>query len=314
LNILITGGAGFIGSHLTDALLHKGHKLVCVDNLVIGSKKNIMHLDGNQNFAFIEGDISENGLAQRVISNYHIDFVYHLAANSDIQKGGREPDIDFLETFLSTRMLLEGMRLNGVKNLFFASTSAVYGEKCDVALSEDIGGLAPVSYYGGAKLASEAFISSYTAMNDMKAVIFRFPNIIGPRLTHGVIFDFIEKLRVNPQALEILGDGTQFKPYLHVFDLVRCIMLMTQEKVMNTGMNIFNIGVGSATTVVRIAEIVREKMGLPQAEFRFTGGDRGWKGDVPRFEYDTSKINAEGWSAALSSDDAVIKTVEEVLD
>ena len=186
MNIFVAGGAGFIGSHLCDAFLKEGNKVIVADKLIMG-KKNIEHVINNPNFKFYEMELANQENVNKIFSENEIEAVYHMAANSDIQKGGKEPSIDFNDTLLTTRAILEGMRNYNVKNLFFASTSAVYGEMVDVKLTETTGGIKPVSYYGGAKLASEALISSYVSMCDMNAVIFRFPNVIGPRLTHGVI-------------------------------------------------------------------------------------------------------------------------------
>ena len=311
MNILVAGGAGFIGSHLIDSLLREGHKIVCADKLVMGDG-NIAHLKGNADFKFYEMDLAVQENADRLFAENKIDAVYHLAANSDIQKGGREPGIDFNDTFLTTRALLESMRKAKVKKLFFASTSAVYGEMPDVLLNETMGGLMPVSYYGGAKFASEAIISSYVSMCDMSAVIFRFPNVIGPRLTHGVIFDFIKKLQKDPKRLEILGDGTQCKPYIYVLDLVDAIVRLTRQ--FETGEQVYNLSVkGGGTTVTKIAETVVEELGLKDVRFDYTGGDRGWKGDVPRFSYDISKILSTGWQPKYTSDEAVRQTVRDAV-
>lgn len=311
MNILVAGGAGFIGSHLIDKLLEKGNRIVCADKLIMGDK-NIEHLKGNENFMFYEAELADQDQVDRIFSENPIDAVYHLAANSDIQKGGKEPSIDFNDTLLTTRALLEGMRKAGVKKLFFASTSAVYGEMLDVELNETTGGLMPVSYYGGAKLASEALISSYVSMCDMSAVIFRFPNVIGPRLTHGVVSDFIRKLRKNPAELEILGNGTQCKPYIYVLDLVEAITGLTAE--FKPGETVYNISVTSpGTTVTKIAEIVVEELGLQNVKFNYTGGDRGWKGDVPRFSYDISKVLNTGWAPKHTSDESVRQTVKDAV-
>jgi UDP-glucose 4-epimerase len=208
-------------------------------------------------------------------------------------------------------VLLESMRKNNVKNIFFASTSAVYGEMPDIVLNEETGGLKPVSYYGGAKLASEALISSYVSMCDMNAVIFRFPNVIGPRLTHGVVYDFVKKLRNNPKELLILGNGTQCKPYIYVTDLVNAIVKLTEQ--FEPGVDVFNISVMSeGTSVTHIAEIVVDVLGLSDVEFKYTGGDRGWKGDVPRFKYDISKVLATGWKPEYTSDEAVRKAAQSL--
>ena len=307
MNILVAGGAGFIGSHLCDALLSKNNTVIVADKLIMGSK-NIEHLSQNTNFKFYEMELADQDNVDKLFGDNKIDIVYHMAANSDIQKSANDTSIDFNDTLLTTRVLLESMRKNNVKNIFFASTSAVYGEMPDIVLNEETGGLKPVSYYGGAKLASEALISSYVSMCDMNAVIFRFPNVIGPRLTHGVVYDFVKKLRNNPKELEILGNGTQCKPYIYVTDLVNAIVKLTEQ--FEPGVDVFNISVMSeGTSVTHIAEIVVDVLGLSDVEFKYTGGDRGWKGDVPRFKYDISKVLATGWKPEYTSDEAVRKAV-----
>lgn len=310
MNILVAGGAGFIGSHLCDALLSKNNTVIVADKLIMGSK-NIEHLSQNTNFKFYEMELANQDNVDKLFKDNKIDIVYHMAANSDIQKSANDTSIDFNDTLLTTRVLLESMRKNNVKNIFFASTSAVYGEMPDIVLNEETGGLKPVSYYGGAKLASEALISSYVSMCDMNAVIFRFPNVIGPRLTHGVVYDFVKKLRNNPKELEILGNGTQCKPYIYVTDLVNAIVKLTEQ--FEPGVDVFNISVLSeGTSVTHIAEIVVDVLGLSDVEFKYTGGDRGWKGDVPRFKYDISKVLATGWKPEYTSDEAVRKTAKSL--
>ena len=310
MNILVAGGAGFIGSHLCDALLSKNNTVIVADKLIMGSK-NIEHLSQNTNFKFYEMELANQDNVDKLFKDNKIDIVYHMAANSDIQKSANDTSIDFNDTLLTTRVLLESMRKNNVKNIFFASTSAVYGEMPDIVLNEETGGLKPVSYYGGAKLASEALISSYVSMCDMNAVIFRFPNVIGPRLTHGVVYDFVKKLRNNPKELEILGNGTQCKPYIYVTDLVNAILKLTEQ--FEPGVDVFNISVLSeGTSVTHIAEIVVDVLGLSDVEFKYTGGDRGWKGDVPRFKYNISKVLATGWKPEYTSDEAVRKAAQSL--
>lgn len=320
MKILIAGGAGFIGSHLCDSLLAVGHDLVVADKLIFG-ERDIRHLLDNTSlgdrFRFYNLELADQSNVDKLFGENDIDVVYHMAANSDIQKGSKEPSIDFNDTLLTTRAILEGMRKADVKKLFFASTSAVYGEMPDVELTETTGGIMPVSYYGGAKLASEALISSYVSMNDMSAIIFRFPNVIGPRLTHGAVFDFIKKIRRNPHELEILGNGTQCKPYIYVLDLVEAIVKLTEcfNNDVAVGEEVYNISVNSpGTTVTNIAEIVVDVLGLSDVEFKYTGGDRGWKGDVPRFQYDISKVLSTGWSPKHTSDEAVRQTVQDAVD
>lgn len=310
MKVLVAGGAGFIGSHLVDALLAEGHDVVCVDNFFIGTRENIRHLSGEPQFTFYERDLSDFDQILPIFEQEQVDYVFHLAANSDIQASAQSPMIEYKNTYSTTFVLLECMRLCGVKKLFFASTSAVYGEQMGAHVGEDTVPLQPISYYGGAKLGSEGIISSFAYMNDMSVLVFRFPNVIGPRLTHGVIFDFVKRLKADPSCLRILGDGKQSKPYLYVLDLVEAIMRFRDCP---QGVTVYNVGVESQTSVTRIAEIVCEKMGLTGIPFSYTGGRGGWKGDVPVFAYNLEKIHSAGWSAGMTSDEAVAKTVEMVL-
>lgn len=310
MKALVAGGAGFIGSHLIDALLNEGDEVVCIDNFFIGTKKNIQHLQGVEQFHFYEQNLTDFERVQDIFEKEKPDYVFHLAANSDIQASAENPMIEYQNTYSTTFVLLECMRRTGVKKLFFASTSAVYGEQMGVQVSEEAVALKPISYYGGAKLGSEAMISAFAYMNDMGVLVFRFPNVIGPRLTHGVIFDFVKRLKDDPSHLRILGDGTQSKPYMHVLDLVGAIMKFREVPM---GITLYNVGVESQTSVTRIAEIVCEKMGLSGIPFDYTGGRGGWKGDVPMFAYNLEKIHAAGWRAGMTSDEAVEKTVEAVI-
>ena len=307
---MVAGGAGFIGSHLIDALLAEGDDVVCVDNFFIGTKDNIAHLHGNPHFKFYEQDLTDLDRMLEIFRAEQVEYVFHLAANSDIQASAQSPMIEYKNTYSTTFILLECMRLCGVKKLFFASTSAVYGEQMGAEVSEEAVALKPISYYGGAKLGSEGIISSFAYMNDMSVLVFRFPNVIGPRLTHGVIFDFVKRLKEDPSHLRILGDGRQSKPYIYVLDLVDAIMRFKDAE---KGVTLYNVGVETQTSVTRIAEIVCEKMGLTGIPFEYTGGRGGWKGDVPVFAYNLDKIHATGWNASMTSDEAVAKTVEMVL-
>lgn len=309
-NILITGGAGFIGSHLSGELLKRRHRVVCVDNFELGTPKNVDIYRDNANFTLCEADASNVDKLSDIAAEYKIGRIYHLAANSDIQKSAKHPGIDFKNTFSTTYAVLEAMRRNNIKKMFFASTSAVYGDKRGINLAEDTAGLSPISYYGGGKLASEAFISSYAFMNDLDVLVFRFPNVIGPNLTHGVIFDFIRKLQKNPNELEILGDGTQCKPYLYVLDLVEAIIDFSMKE--HLGVEIYNIGVDTATTVKEIADMVCKKLNLSNVTYKFTGGNVGWKGDVPGFQYDLSKIYAAGWRPQHNSSESVKATLDSL--
>lgn len=310
MKVLVAGGAGFIGSHLIDALLREGDEVVCIDNFFIGTRKNIEHLQNESRFRFYEQDLTDFDTLLGIFKLEKPEYVFHLAANSDIQASASNPLIEYKNTYSTTFMILECMRLTGVKKLFFASTSAVYGDLMGTEVSEDSVALKPISYYGGAKLGSEGIISSYAFMNDMNVLVFRFPNVIGPRLTHGVIYDFVKKLKADPSHLCILGDGTQSKPYIYVLDLVDAIIRFKDAP---KGVTLYNVGVTTQSSVTRIAEIVCQKMGLMGIPFKYTGGRGGWKGDVPVFQYNLDRIHAAGWQASMSSDEAVEKTVESVI-
>ena len=310
MNILITGGAGFIGSHLCDYLIGKGNNITVVDNMVLGRKENISHLLDNERFHFIEEDILHKEAMQEIFSKGKFEMVFHLAANSDIQKGGKNPYVDYQLTFNSTFQLLMLMKEFGVKKLFFASTSAIFGEVYG-KIDEDFGPLRPVSNYGAGKLASEAFISAFSSTYNIQTWITRFPNVVGERFTHGVIFDFIKKLKNNPNELEVLGDGNQCKPYIYVKDLIDGIMYVinnTKER-----FNVFNLGPDSRTQVKEIAQMVIEEMNL-SAAIRYTGGDRGWVGDVPEFKYALTKINELGWTAPHTSNESVRIAIQKGLN
>lgn len=314
MKVLVAGGAGFIGSNLTEALLKEGHQIVCIDNLSLGSISNLSVLIENPAFVFYEGDICDRKFLAHIFEKEKVDYVFHLAANSDIQASAKNPDVEYRNTYTTTLQILYCMREYGVRKIFFASTSAVYGDKPGILLDENTPRLEPVSYYGAAKLGSEALISAFSYMNDLKALIFRFPNVIGPHLTHGVIFDFIRKLQSDPENLEILGDGNQTKPYIYVEDLVKAILrFMNIAEESKENIVLYNIGVDTATSVKKIADILCEEMGLNNVKYHFTGGTGGWKGDVPRFLYCLKKVHNAGWCAEYESDEAVRKTIQDVL-
>ena len=315
MKTMVVGGAGFIGSHLCDALLANGHKVVCVDNFSLGTKENIRHLQKNDKFTLYETDAADKNALDEVFDKTKPEIVYHLAANSDIQASAVNPDVEYRNTYTTTYNVLYCMRKYGIKKLFFASTSAVYGDKRDVILDENTPNLSPISYYGAAKLGSEALISAFTYMNDLCSLIFRFPNVIGPRLTHGVLFDFIRKLQKDGSHVEILGDGRQTKPYIYVTDLINAIIRFTlADDVKRTGVSLYNLGVDGETSVTHIADMLCEEMGLNAVQYHYTGGEGGWKGDVPRFRYCIDKIHKEGWKAEYTSDEAVRKTIQNVLN
>jgi UDP-glucose 4-epimerase len=278
--------------------------------LSLGKVENISHLLNRDNFIFIEEDLLHKSVLRKIFNDNGFDMVYHLAANSDIQKGGNDPIVDYNHTFNTTFNILQCMHECNVKKFVFASTSAIYGETCE-QLSENYGPLLPVSNYGAAKLASEAFISAFSATYHIQTWITRIPNVVGERFTHGVIYDFIRKLQSDPTLLTVLGNGEQIKPYLYVKDLVKGILFVCEKA--NERFNVYNLGSDTRTRVKEIAQMVVEEMGLPDARIEYTGGDRGWVGDVPEFKYDLTKIHQLGWYAAYTSNEAVRLAIRKAL-
>ncbi len=309
MKILITGGAGFIGSHLADYLLKAKHSVVVIDNLSLGRKENIEHNLTNPQFRFYKQDLLKLKNIEKIFQKEKFEAVFHMAANSDIQKGSQDPDVDIQLTFQTTYNVLKCMRKFGVKQIVFASTSAIYGESKEL-LTENFGPLFPISMYGASKLAAEGCISAFGENCGIQAWICRFPNVVGERFTHGVIYDFIKKLKKNPKQLEILGNGEQNKPYLYVKDLVEGILFCWKNS--KAKMNYYNLGVESRTKVKEIAAMVTEELGL-QPKIIYTGGDRGWVGDVPEFRYDLSKVRRLGWKPKLSSNESVRLAIKMIL-
>lgn len=298
MRVLVTGGCGFIGSHLVDELV-KSHEVVVLDRNKDGFK--------NEKATYVHGDLCNQEDIQKCMP---VDVVFHLSANVDIRTGVKNTKPDFEDNILSTYNLLEVMRENKVKTIVFTSSNVVNGEAEQIPTPETYGPLKPISLYGGTKLACDALISSYCGTFGFKGTVLRFANIVGSRSTHGVILDFIRKLKENPNELEILGDGKQTKSYLHVSDCVSGILAAFEKQTEN--FDIFNLGTEQQTNVTRIAEIVSEELDL-KPEFRYTGGSRGWVGDVPIFLLDIKKIQSLGWNYKYSSDESIRKSVRELL-
>jgi UDP-glucose 4-epimerase len=310
-NCVITGGAGFIGSQLADNLLEQGHQVTSIDNLSWGKRDFIAHNLTNHDYAFLDLDLLDKGSLQDKFPA-GVDVVFHLAASSDIMRGSVEPEIDLNNTTIATFNLLDLMRTREVKQIFFLSGSGVYGDVGETFTDENFSPLLPISMYGATKLSAEAMISAFVHLYEMQAWILRPANIIGPRATHGVIYDLINKLRASPKTLSVYGDGQQSKSYLYVDDVISAINLVwakTREPI-----NIFNIASNTYITVQEIAEIVIDSMSLSDTEILYTGGTRGWKGDVPVVRLDTSRIEALGWSTRFTSREAVQRTVRDILE
>lgn len=307
---LVTGGAGFIGSHLCDALIDRNYEVWCVDNLRLGKEENIEHLRKNHRFHFLKFDVLNRKKLDALFSEAKFDTVFHLAANSDIQEGAKNHELDIKLNLLTTFEVLEAMLRNGVKRIFFASTSAIFG-KTDETLSEDYGPLTPISFYGASKLAAEAYISVFVENHGFKGWILRFPNVVGERCTHGVVHDFITRLKQNPSHLVVLGDGTQTKPYLYVKDLIKAILIVFDRA--QEPLAVYHVGNETLTSVSEIARIVIEEIELTGIPVEYTGGKSGWVGDTPHFRYDMSKIKALGFKQSCDSTESVRMAVRRIL-
>ncbi len=304
-----TGGAGFIGSHLVDRLVSEGHEVMVYDNLSSGSKVFAQHHFGKKGFQLIEADLLDFNTLKETIANH--DVIFHLGANPEARLGIENTELDLKQETIATYNVLEAMRVNGIKKIVFSSSGCIYGETPVIPLPEDYGPVLPISLYGAGKLASEGLISAFCHTFDMQAWIFRFANIVGERTTHGVIFDFINKLKQNPRELEILGDGKQCKPYLHVSDCVDGIIYGFRNS--HDKVNVFNLGCSTATNVTTIARMLVDEMNLKAVKFKYTGGDRGWPGDVPQVRFNVDKINNLGWKAKYTSDEAVRRAMKDIL-
>ncbi len=314
LTLLVTGGAGFIAANLIKQLLAGGENVLALDNLSRGALRNIDAWRAHPRFSFVNVDLTDIDAYRAALRAHEclgpIREVWHLAANSDIPAGIADARIDLRDTFMTTFNTLEMMRVHGIRNLFFASSSAIYGDLGDRELSEHIGPLFPISNYGAMKLASEASITAAAESFLSCALLFRFPNVVGVPATHGVILDFIGRLRKEPRFLEVLGDGTQQKAYLHVSDLVDAMLLLRAKA--TAKVDAFNIGPTDAgVTVRRIAEETVAVV-AQGAELRFGEGNKGWVGDVPRFRYSTARLQALGWRPHLDSLGAIRRAIREI--
>ena len=311
MTTLVTGGAGFIASTLINTLLDRGHRVLALDNLCRGSETNMAAFRDHPHFAFARVELADLDAYRAAVAPYGpLVEVWHMAANSDIPAGIADARVDLRDTFMTTFNTLEIMQEFGAKRLLFASSSAIYGDLGERVLSEDIGPLFPISNYGAMKLASEAAITAAAEKFLDKALLFRFPNVVGVPATHGVILDFIRRLKQTPDHLQVLGDGTQQKAYLHVSDLVEAMLLIQQLS--PARVDAFNIGpTDQGVTVRRIAEET-VAVAAPGADLRFGRDNKGWVGDVPRFSYSTTKLQALGWRPSMDSLGAIRRAIREI--
>ena len=309
-NYIVVGGAGFIGGHLTRHLIqHTDAEVTVFDNFTSGTRWRLDEVENHPRLKVIEGDVKDLPALRAAMQGQ--ECVYHFAANPDIAKAVTQPDIDFWEGTYLIQNLIEAMRLEGVSKLIYASGSGVYGDTGETPVHENYAPMLPISTYGASKLACEALICSYCHMFGLNASAFRFANVVGPRQTHGVAYDFIRRLILAPKTLQILGDGTQSKSYIHVEDVIAAMRLIEQRG--QTGFDFFNAATEDYVTVREIADMITKRLGLTDVEYEFTGGKRGWKGDVPIVRFNADKIRALGWANRMSAAEALLDSVDSMI-
>ena len=315
----IVGGAGFIGSHFCDRLLSPGGAaaVTLYDNFTSGREWHYAHHAGDARLRVVRGAAEDTAALAAAMDGH--DVVIHLASNPDIARAATEPTIDFWQGTALTQSVLEAMRTTSAKRILYPSGSGVYGELGTHEAAEDHGPLIPVSTYGASKLAGEALIASYAAMFGLSGCAFRFGNVVGPRQTHGVGFDFARRLLAAVAAgdrsisLRVLGDGRQSKSYIHVDDVVRAVL--TAHASSAAPFAVYNVATGDYITVREIAELAIACVGLDPGSVRldFSGGDRGWKGDVPVIRLDTRRIQTLGWRCERPSREALRASIAAMI-
>jgi UDP-glucose 4-epimerase len=309
----IVGGAGFIGSHFTDRLLTaRASAVTLYDNFSSGREWHYAQHQSDSRLRVIRADAKDFQALQTAMRGH--DVVIHLASNPDIALAAIKPDIDFCEGTLLTQHVVEAMRVTGTPHILYASGSGVYGDLGELEIAEDHGPLLPVSTYGASKLAGEALICSYCAMFQLRACVFRFGNVVGPRQTHGVGFDFVRRLLSDPTRLPILGDGSQSKSYVHVEDVVDAVLLAYAKS--SKPFDVFNVATGDYITVAEIARLAVEVVGLrpDRVRFEYSGGNRGWKGDVPVVRLNTDRIRSLGWVSKHTSRQALCGSMQSLME
>lgn len=311
--ICIVGGAGFIGGHFVDRFLASGEteELTVYDNFSSGREWHLAAHQTDARLNVIKGDVRD--LEDLVAAVNGHDTVIHLASNPDIARAMTDPAVDFDQGTLLTHHVAEAARRCGVGIVLYASGSGVYGDLGEREVSEDYGPLVPVSTYGASKIAGEALLASYAAMFGFTARAFRFGNVVGPRQTHGVGFDFIRRLLDDPGCLRILGNGQQSKSYIYVEDVLEAVL--TAARLATEAFSVFNVATGDYVTVTEIAELAVDVVGLPagSTQFEYSGGDRGWKGDVPVVRVNTDRIRALGWKNERTGPQALRASMESML-
>ncbi|MEW6350187.1 MAG: NAD-dependent epimerase/dehydratase family protein [Thermodesulfobacteriota bacterium] len=309
MKALVTGGAGFIGSHIVDELVRRNAEVVVYDNLSTGFARRLEDSVSTGHARLVHADVLDHDALIREMAG--AEQVFHLAANADVRGGKDHTRVDVDQNILGTHAVLEAMRIAGVRRIVFTSSATVYGEPEVFPTPEYYGPILQTSLYGASKLAAEALIQAYCEYFGMRSHSFRFVSWIGERYSHGVIYDFVKKLQEDPTELEILGDGNQRKSYLHVEDGIRGIFLAIEK--MEAPKNVINLGHEEFMNVTDLARVVCNEMGLANVRFRFTGGIRGWLGDSPLVHLDISRMKAVGFSPKVGIEEGVRRTVRYLL-
>ena len=311
MRYLVTGGAGFLGSNLVNAILERNLGTVTVlDNFATGRREHFGKWINETRLTIVAGDVADYNTVVNAMPSH--DVVIHLAANSDIARAVSAPLIDFENGTRLTQTVLEAMRTTGVKRIMFTSGSGVYGDVPQEPIPEDYAHMIPISTYGASKLASETLISAYCHMFDFVGTVFRFANVVGPNMTHGVTHDFIHRLHANPSRLQIFGDGNQSKPYIHADDVVAAMLFILARQ--TNGYEYYNVSTEDTLLVRDIAEIVVTELELTDVKYEFSGGARGWRADVPIYRLDSSKIRRLAWRTQRSSREAVVAAVRSLIE
>jgi UDP-glucose 4-epimerase len=312
VNIFVAGGAGFIGSHMTAHLMRStDHRITVFDNFSSGRDWHLDPYLSNPRLRVVRGDLKDLAAVTAAIEGS--ERAYHFASNPDIAKAMAHPDVDFWEGTYLTQNLLEAIRITKVRELIYASGSGVYGDVGELAVTEDHAPMLPISPYGASKLACEAMIHAYCRMFGLRSRVFRFANVVGARQTHGVAYDFINRLRSDPTKLQILGDGSQSKSYIHVDDVIGGIQHFI-ERDNGEPYTYYHFATGDYLTVREIADLVVREMGLSDVAYTFSGGSRGWIGDVPIVRFDLTKAWSAGWRAKRSSGEAMAAAIHAMLE
>lgn len=306
----VIGGAGFIGSHFVDYLLTENHQVLVIDNLCSGTLSRIKNHLNSSNFEFRKLDVEDTESLAEALKG--IDVVIHLASNPDIARAATVPRIDFVQGTVLTESVVEAVRISGVNLILYASGSGVYGDVGTEYLREE-SAISPISTYGASKAAGEHLLQAYSHMFGIKSLVFRFANVVGSRQTHGVGYDFLNRLEKDPGRLHILGNGKQSKSYVHVTDIVRGVLLASEKTVSDFA--VFNISTSDFVEVDEIAFIVMQELKIdPQSvEISHSGGDRGWKADVPVVRINARKIIDLGWRPRFSSREAIRESIREMI-